>query len=182
MQPPIDLNAVRDYLINYHVDSVSERSLGDKAIDVIVQFVMRNRGKFAENGKLSTMTENYGLIELKDDHIQVKMLKDVFKHMLEEYQFQDVQNVVNALRDKGHIQSDRGRQTTKRSVKNAQGKSKTIVFYHLKLDKDLAPIFGLSSNIEPFTPPQFDGITNPELLNDFIKQAKEKEASDELEI
>lgn len=179
---PIDLNAVRDYLINYHVDSVSERSLGDKAIDVIVQFVMRNRGKFAENGKLSTMIENYGLIELKDDHIQVKMLKDVFKHMLEEYQFQDVQNVVNALRDKGHIQSDRGRQTTKRSVKNAQGKSKTIVFYHLKLDKELAPIFGLSSNTETFTPPKFDDNTNPDLLNNFIKQAKEKEASDELEL
>ena len=36
------------------------------------------------------MTENYGLIKLKDDHIQVKMLKDVFKHMLEENQYQDV--------------------------------------------------------------------------------------------
>lgn len=179
---PIDLDAVREYLINYHADSVSERSLGDKGIDIIVQFVMRNRGKFAENGKLSTMIENYGLIELKDDHIQVKMLKDVFKHMLEEYQFQDVQNVVNALRDKGHIQSDRGRQTTKRSVKNAQGKSKTIVFYHLKLDKELAPIFGLSSNTETFTPPQFDINTNPDLLNNFIKQAKEKEASDDLEL
>ncbi|PNZ97772.1 hypothetical protein CD153_11505, partial [Staphylococcus carnosus] len=179
---PIDLDAVREYLINYHADSVSERSLGDKGIDIIVQFVMRNRGKFAENGKLSTMIENYGLIELKDDHIQVKMLKDVFKHMLEEYQFQDVQNVVNALRDKGHIQSDRGRQTTKRSVKNAQGKSKTIVFYHLRLDKKLAPIFGLSSNTETFTPPQFDINTNPDLLNNFIKQAKEKEASDDLEL
>ena len=34
--------------------------------------------------------------------------------MLEENQYQDVQNVVNALRDKGHIQSDRNRKTTKR--------------------------------------------------------------------
>ncbi|UXT62737.1 DUF927 domain-containing protein [Staphylococcus aureus] len=172
---PIDLDAVREYLINYHADSVSERSLGDKAIDVIVQFVMRNRGKFAENGKLSTMIENYGLIELKDDHIQVKMLKNVFKHMLEEYQFQDVQNVVNALRDKGHIQSDRGRQTTKRSVKNVQGKSKTIVFYHLKLDKELAHIFGLSSKSNTHSTPQFDGHTNKDLLNDFVKKARDND-------
>ncbi|MCO4460352.1 cassette chromosome replicative helicase [Staphylococcus aureus] len=172
---PIDLDAVREYLINYHADSVSERSLGDKAIDVIVQFVMRNRGKFAENGKLSTMIENYGLIELKDDHIQVKMLKNVFKHMLEEYQFQDVQNVVNALRDKGHIQSDRGRQTTKRSVKNVQGKSKTIVFYHLKLDKELAHIFGLSSKSNTHSNPQFDGHTNKDLLNDFVKKARDND-------
>lgn len=179
---PIDLDAVREYLVSYHADSVSERSLADKAIDTITQFVAQNRGKFSEDSKLSTIVENYGLIELKDDHIQVKMLKDVFKHMLEENQYQDVQNVVNSLRDKGHIQSDRNRKTTKRSIKDATGKSKTIVFYHLKLDKELAPIFGLSSNTETFTPPKFDDNTNPDLLNNFIKQAKEKEANDDLEL
>ncbi|BCU51271.1 hypothetical protein JCM2421_00430 [Staphylococcus auricularis] len=179
---PIDLNAVRDYLINYHLDSVSERDLSSKALETITQFVAQNRGKFSEDNKLSNMIENYGLIELKDDHIQVKILKDVFKRMLEENQYQDVQNVVNSLRNKGHIQSDRNRKTTKRSIKDATGKSKTIVFYHLKLDKELASIFGLSSNTETFTPPKFDDNTNPDLLNNFIKQAKEKEASDDLEL
>lgn len=179
---PIDIDVVREYLVSYHLESVSERSLQAKSIEVIVQFVAQNRGKFSEDAKLSRMIENYGLIELKEDHIQVKMLKNVFKNMLEEHQFQDVNNVIDALRDKGYMQSDRNRKTTKRSVKDAQGKTKSIVFYHLKLDKELTPIFGLSSNIEPFTPPQFDGNTNPELLNDFIKQAKEKEASDELEL
>nr|WP_256327037.1 DUF927 domain-containing protein [Staphylococcus sp. HMSC062A01] len=179
---PIDLDAVRDYLINYHLDSVSERDLSSKALETITQFVAQNRGKFSENNKLSNMIENYGLIELKDDHIQVKILKDVFKRMLEENQYQDEQNVVNSLRDKGHIQSDRNRKTTKRSIKDATGKSKTIVFYHLKLDKELASIFGLSSNTETFTPPKFDDNTNPDLLNNFIKQAKEKEASDDLEL
>src|SRR5699024_10377089 len=140
---PIDLDAVRDYLINYHLDSVSERDLSSKALETITQFVAQNRGKFSEDNKLSNMIENYGLIELKDDHIQVKILKDVFKRMLEENQYQDVQNVVKSLRDKGHIQSDRNRKTTKRSIKDATGKSKTIVFYHLKLDIELAPIFGL---------------------------------------
>ena len=56
------------------------------------------------------------------------------------------------------------------------------MFYHLKLDKELAPIFGLSSNTETFTPSKFDNNTNPDLLNNFIKQAKEKEASDDLEL
>ncbi|MFO3720487.1 DUF927 domain-containing protein [Staphylococcus felis] len=179
---PIDLDAIRNYLLNYHSNSVSERSLADKAIETIIQFVAQNRGKFSEDNRLSTMVENYGLIELKDNCIQVKMLKDVFKHMLEENQYQDVQNVVNSLRDKGYMKSDRNRQTTKRSVKDTQGKSKTIVFYHLKLDIELAPIFGLSSNTETFTPPKFDNNTNPDLLNNFIKQAKEKEASDDLEL
>ncbi|EIQ0627835.1 DUF927 domain-containing protein [Staphylococcus pseudintermedius] len=179
---PIDIDAVREYLVSYHLESVSERSLQAKSIEVIVQFVAQNRGKFSEDAKLSRMIENYGLIELKEDHIQVKMLKHVFKNMLEEHQFQDVNNVIDDLRDKGYMQSDRNRKTTKRSVKDAQGKTKSIVFYHLKLDKELAPIFGLSSNTETFTPPQFDGNTNPDLLNNFMKQAKEKEANDDLDL
>ena len=179
---PVDLNAVRDYLVNYHLDSVSDRSLADKAIDVIVQFVMRNRGKFAENAKLSTMIENFGLIEKRDNCIQVKMLKDVFKQMLQDNQFEDEQNVIDALRDKGYMESDRNRRTTKRSIKDAQGKSRSIVFYHLKLDKELAPIFGLSSNSEPFAPPQFDGTTNKHLLDDFSAKAKEWEGNDDLDL
>ena len=179
---PIDIDVVREYLVSYHLESVSERSLQAKSIEVIVQFVAQNRGKFSEDAKLSRMIENYGLIELKEDHIQVKMLKNVFQNMVEEHQFQDVNDVIDALRDKGYMQSDRNRKTTKRSVKDAQGKTKSIVFYHLKLDKELAPIFGLSSNTETFTPPQFDGNTNPDLLNNFMKQAKDKEANDDLDL
>ena len=176
------LDEMREYLLNYHNETVAERSLADKAIELIVQFVAQYRNKFSDDGRLSKMLEGFGLIELKDDHIQVKIIAKVFKDMLNNNQFQDTNNVVEALKEKGYMESDSDRKTTKRSVKDAQGKTKSIVFYHLKLDKDLAPIFGLSSNIEPFTPPQFDGITNSELLNDFIKQAKEKEASDELEL
>lgn len=178
----IDLDAVREYLVNYHSDSVSERSLSDKAIELIVQFVAQYRNKFSDDGRLSNMLEGFGLIELKDDHIQVKIIAKVFKDMLNNNQFQDTNNVVEALIEKGYMESDRDRKTTKRSVKDAQGKTKSIVFYHLKLDKDLAPIFGLSSNTETFTPPKFDNNTNPDLLNNFIKQAKEKEASDDLEL
>lgn len=179
---PIDLDAVREYLVNYHSDSVSERSLSDKAIELIVQFVAQYRNKFSDDGRLSNMLEGFGLIELKDDHIQVKIIAKVFKDMLNNNQFQDTNNVVEDLIEKGYMESDRDRKTTKRSVKDAQGKTKSIVFYHLKLDKDLAPIFGLSSNTETFTPPKFDNNTNPDLLNNFIKQAKEKEASDDLEL
>lgn len=128
------------------------------------------------------MIENYGLIELKEDHIQVKMLKNVFKNMLNENQFQDVNIVIDALRDKGYIHSDRNRKTTKRSVPDSNGNKKTIVFYHLKLDMTYASMFGLSSKTEPSIPPPFVDNTNPNLLNDFVNQAREKEASDDLEL
>ncbi|MDU0445597.1 cassette chromosome replicative helicase [Staphylococcus haemolyticus] len=180
---PIDLDAVREYLVTYHVDSVSERSLGAKAIDSVVQFVARNRSKFAESKKLSIMTENYGLIELKDDHIQVKMLKDVFKHMLEENQYQDVKNVIDSLRAEGYIQMDSDRIAIKRNVKDTQGKTKTILFYHLVLPSEFAPVLGLSSNSEPYTPPQFDNnTTNKELLNKFVKDGREWEEKGDLEL
>lgn len=179
---PIDIDAVREYLVSYHLESVSERSLAEKSIEVIVQFVAQNRGKFSEDAKLSTMIENYGLIELKEDHIQVKILKNVFKNMLNENQFQDVNIVIDALRDKDYIHSDRNRKTTKRSVPDSNGKKKTIVFYHLKLDMTYASMFGLSSKTEPSIPPPFVDNTNPNLLNDFVNQAREKEASDDLEL
>ncbi|QRP95251.1 DUF927 domain-containing protein [Staphylococcus condimenti] len=180
---PIDLDAVREYLVSYHVDSVSERSLGAKAIDSVVQFVARNRSKFAENEKLSIMTENYGLIELKDDHIQVKMLKDVFKHMLEENQYQDVKNVIDSLRAEGYIQMDSDRIAIKRNVKDTQGKTKTILFYHLVLPSEFAPVLGLSSNSEPYTPPQFDNnTTNKELLNKFVEDGREWEEKGDLDL
>ncbi len=39
----------------------------------------QNRGKFSDEGALKNMFENYGLISLKDDHIEVKMIANVFK-------------------------------------------------------------------------------------------------------
>ncbi|EGQ4188100.1 DUF927 domain-containing protein [Staphylococcus pseudintermedius] len=176
---PIDIDAVREYLVSYHLESVSERSLAEKSIEVIVQFVAQNRGKFSEDTKLSTMIENYGLIELKEDHIQVKILKNVFKNMLNENQFQDVNIVIDALRDKGYIHSDRNRKTTKRSVPDTNGKKNTIVFYHLKLDMTYASMFGLSSKTEPSIPPFVDN-TNKNLLEDFVTKAKQSEANDDL--
>lgn len=145
----IDIAKIRDYFIDYHGHTVSERSLADKAIEVITQFVAQNRGKFSDDKALKNMMENYGLIALKDDYIEVKIIASVFKNMLAEHHFQDVNNVVNTLKDKGFIESDRDRITTKRTVKDDNGKKQSLVFYHLKLDPEYASIFGLTKDAEP---------------------------------
>ncbi len=139
----IDIAKIRDYFIDYHAHTVSERSLADKAIEVITQFVAQNRGKFSDDTALKNMFENYGLIALKDNHIEVKIIASVFKNMLLEHHFQDVNNVVNALRDKGFIESDHDRITTKRTVKITI-RNIHFVFYHLKLDLEHASILGLN--------------------------------------
>ncbi|MGK4876837.1 cassette chromosome replicative helicase [Staphylococcus pseudintermedius] len=148
----IDIAKIRDYFIDYHGHTVSERSLADKAIEVITQFVAQNRGKFSDDTALKNMIENHGLIALKDDYIEVKIIASVFKDMLIENHFQDVNNVVNALRDKGFIESDHDRITTKRTVKDDNGKKQSLVFYQLKLDSDHASIFGLTKDAEPIKP------------------------------
>ncbi|KDE95285.1 hypothetical protein CM54_09850 [Staphylococcus sp. TE8] len=140
----IDIAKIRDYFIDYHAHTVSERSLADKAIEVITQFVAQNRGKFSDDKALKNMMENHGLIALKDEYIEVKIIASVFKNMLLEHHFQDVNNVVNALKDKGFIESDRDRTTTKRTVKDDNGKKQSLVFYHLKLDSEYASILGLN--------------------------------------
>ena len=145
----IDIAKIRGYFIDYHAHTVSERSLADKAIEVITQFVAQNRGKFSDDKALKNMIENYGLIALKDDYIEVKIIASVFKNMLAEHHFQDVNNVVNALKDKGFVESDRDRITRKRTVKDDNGKKQSLVFYHLKLDPEYASIFGLTKDAEP---------------------------------
>lgn len=167
----IDIAKIRDYFIDYHGHTVSERSLADKAIEVITQFVAQNRGKFSDDTALKNMIENYGLIALKDDYIEVKIIATVFKDMLKEQHFQDVNNVVNALRDKGFIESDRDRITTKRTVKDDYGKKQSLVFYHLKLDSEYASIFGLTKDAEPIKAEI--NLDNKKMLESWKKQNDE---------
>ena len=164
----IDIAKIRDYFIDYHAHTVSERSLADKAIEVITQFVAQNRGKFSDDTALKNMFENYGLIALKDNHIEVKIIASVFKNMLLEHHFQDVNNVVNALKDKGFIESDRDRITTKRTVKDDNGKKQSLVFYHLKLDSEYASIFGLTKDAEPIKAEI--NLDNKKMLESWKKQ------------
>ncbi|MEN2004150.1 DUF927 domain-containing protein [Staphylococcus hominis] len=164
----IDIAKIRDYFIDYHVHTVSERSLADKAIEVITQFVAQNRGKFSDDKALKNMMENHGLIALKDEYIEVKIIASVFKNMLVENHFQDVNNVVNALRDKGFIESDHDRITTKRTVKDDNGKKQSLVFYHLKLDSKYASIFGLTKDAEPIKAEI--NLDNKKMLESWKKQ------------
>ena len=144
----IDIAKIRDYFIDYHGHTVSERSLADKAIEVITQFVAQNRGKFSDDTALKNMIENYGLIALKDDYIEVKIIASVFKNMLIENHFQDVNNVVNALRDKGFIESDRDRITTKELSKMTMARNSHLSL-PFKVRFRICVYFGLTKDAEP---------------------------------
>lgn len=177
----ISVEDMKQYLISYHHDTVSERSLADKAIEIIVQFVAQNRGKFSENGKLANMLENYGLIALKEDHVEVKIIASVFKDMLKDNDFEDEKNVINALSDKGFVRSDKDRKSTKRDVKK-NGKSSRIVFYHLILDREYASILDLSGKNVENVPSPFRQDKQHPLLGEMIAQANEWDKNRDIDL
>lgn len=170
----LDINKIKNYLSNYHKETVSERSLADKAMEVIVQFIAENLGKFSQQSRLANMIQNFGILSLKDNYIEVKIIRNIFEKMLTDHQFEDTKNVIDSLDDAGRLISDRDRKTTKRSVKDDTGKSTSLVFYQIKIDIEYADILGLQ---KPNNHIDINLNTNPpkannELLNDFIKKAQ----------
>ena len=144
----IDIAKIRDYFIDYHAHTVSERSLADKAIEVITQFVAQNRGKFSDDKALKNMMENHGLIALKDEYIEVKIIASVFKNMLIEHHFQDVNNVVNALRIKDLSNLTMIELQQKEQSKMTMAKTVTCLL-PFKARFKICVYFGLTKDAEP---------------------------------
>ncbi|KMR91542.1 hypothetical protein FE63_15695, partial [Staphylococcus aureus] len=61
----LNVSSIKNYLLSYHNETVSERSLADKAMDTIVQFIAENLGKFSQQTRLANMIQNFGILSLK---------------------------------------------------------------------------------------------------------------------
>ena len=127
------------------------------------------------------MLENYGLIALNEDHVEVKIIASVFKDMLKDNDFEDEKNVINALSDKGFVRFDKDRKSTKRDVKK-NGKSSRIVFYHLLLDREYASILDLSDKNVENVPSPFSQDKQHPLLGEMIAQANEWDKNGDIDL
>ncbi len=58
----LNVSSIKNYLLSYHNETVSERSLADKAMDTIVQFIAENLGKFSQQTRLANMIQNFGIL------------------------------------------------------------------------------------------------------------------------
>lgn len=137
-----------DELIQYHWNTVSNRSLAEKAIDAITQFVLTNNANFSKSNSLDNNFSNFGFIVYNDSYIRVDMLKDVFNTMLKDSNFQDTRVVIQALSKENYLLvHEKGRNTLRREYTDDSGNKKKIPFYSIKLDISLAEALGIGPNI-----------------------------------
>ncbi|WP_419743993.1 DUF927 domain-containing protein [Macrococcoides bohemicum] len=144
-------NDIRQIFVDYHWNTVTNRSMEEKAIEAIVQFVAKNRNNFSTGDKLVSNVDNYGLINLVSttdgkslDFIKVDILKDSFNKMIEASNFQDGRVVINALKEAGYlIMTETDRPTNRSRVTDSEGNKQLIPFYSIKLDKDYAQLLNL---------------------------------------
>ncbi|TDL38271.1 DUF927 domain-containing protein [Macrococcoides bohemicum] len=159
-------NDIRQIFIDYHWDTVTNRSMEEKAIDAIVQFVAKNRSKFSTGKKLTAHTDNYGLINLvspgksnTQSFIQVNILKDAFSILIGEANFQDSKIVIKALKDAGYlIINEKDRLYNRTRITDDDGQINIVPFYTIKIDKSYAELLGLET--------QNNGNTNQPKVSD----------------
>lgn len=137
---------MKSYLLNYHENTISERSLSEKAMDVIIQYIAVNTGKFSQGGSLSNMIQNNGNIIIQNDYIEVKIIRSIFEDILKDNGFEDVKNVVKALDNDNRLITDKDRKTNQRKVRNSNGDLESIVYYHLKIESGFAETLNLNSD------------------------------------
>lgn len=139
----LGIEEMRNYLLNYHKGTISERSLTEKAMEVLIQYIAVNSGKFSHGGPLSNMIENNGMIIEQNDYIEVRIIRSVFERILKDNGFEDTKNVIKSLANDNKLVTDKDRKTNQRKVKNNNGEMESIVYYHIKIDKKLAETLNL---------------------------------------
>ncbi len=139
----MDIEGMQNYLLNYHEETISERSLTEKAMETIIQYIAVNLGKFSQGGPLSNMIVNNGTIVAQNDYIEVRIIRSVFESILQDNGFEDVKNVIKSLDNDNKLVTDKDRKTNQRKVKNHNGEMESIVYYHIKIDKQFAETLNL---------------------------------------
>lgn len=157
---------IRQILVDYHWNTVTNRAMHEKAIEAIIQFVAKNRSKFSTGKKLTAHTDNYGLINLvspgksnTQSFIQVNILKDAFSILIGEANFQDSKIVIKALKDAGYlIMNEKDRSYNRTRITDDDGQINIVPFYTIKIDKSYAELLGLET--------QNNGNTNQPKVSD----------------
>lgn len=149
LKKELQFDRITDELIQYHRNTVSNRSLAEKAIDTITQFVLTNYAYFSRNTWLNNNFSNYGFIsyDSKNDYIKADILKDVFNKMLIDNNFQDKTVVIKALLSEGYlITQEKDRNTIRHEYTDDNGQKRKAAFYSIKLDASHAEAFGFPTD------------------------------------
>jgi len=133
----VDVDAIRDFIVQHEQAKAEDRDIGKRAIDAIIPQVIQYRSFFEGRMLDRTTHECYGSIKEKPGYTEVAILKPKFEEWLAAAGFTDSSVVLRSLRDKDILDNEDGKNTRKRKLLDdteEMSKSPKVV-YVLKLEK-----------------------------------------------
>lgn len=125
----LDIDGIKNMIVNIEKDSISNRNFRESAIDYIKQYVSKYKYKF--DGGSSSSTESLGKIIQKETYVEVQMNKISFEQMIKQGGYEDKNIVLRELKDAGYLNCEKDRYT--RCRKNSLGYKEE--FFVIILDK-----------------------------------------------
>lgn len=126
----LDIDGIIDMIISIEKESIRNRNFNESVIDYIKGYVETYRNQFDSITKATT-PKVLGKITEKEDYIEVQMMKESFKHMINEGGYEDEKVVLKELKKSGYLDCESDRYT--RTRKGNEGKN--IDYIVIKLDK-----------------------------------------------
>ena len=113
----LDIEGIRDLLIDTEINSIQRRGVNKKAEDFILQYVERNASKF-KCGKDGNPNVDYwgSRKELPGGELEITILSDRFEEIMKEGKFEDKNVVLNQLKEEGKLDYEEGRLSRKRKI------------------------------------------------------------------
>ncbi|WWU64751.1 DUF927 domain-containing protein [Clostridium baratii] len=129
MDITLDIDGIKNMIIDIEKESISNRNFRESAIEYIKQYISKYNNKF--KCTTNNLKENIGKITQKENYSEVQMNKISFEEMIREGGYEDVKVVLKELKDAGYLDCEKDRYT--RSRKNNLGYTENV--YVIKLYK-----------------------------------------------
>ncbi|HBF4581482.1 TPA: DUF927 domain-containing protein [Clostridioides difficile] len=126
----LDIEGMIDMITNIEKESIRNRNFNESVIDYIKGYVETYRNQF-DGITEATTPKVLGKITEKEDYIEVQMMKESFKYMINEGGYEDEKIVLKELKKGGYLDCEVDRYT--RTRRGNEGKK--IDYIVIKLDK-----------------------------------------------
>ncbi|MEK4712058.1 DUF927 domain-containing protein [Sporosarcina sp. FSL K6-5500] len=142
----VDVDAIRDFIVEHEQGQVEDRDIGKRAIAALVPQIIEYYAYFDARNVERKTSQCYGSIQEKSAYTEVAILKHKFEEWLSEAGFSDSSVVLRAFKDCEVLDCEAGKNTRKRKLPDGseQNVVSTQSVYVLKLEKH-----SLSNHTQP---------------------------------
>lgn len=124
-----------EFMAKNDLRQVGKRTMDQKALSVIEQFILKNRHHFEVAGTRVNYTDFYGKVTYKKDCTEVIIIKKVLDDELKKCGFASTEVVMSELKSSNYLNAEAGKNTRKRTVPTSEDKKVPQNVYVLRLPK-----------------------------------------------